>query len=412
MEIYVLVILFFLICSIVILHCDIFNFREKLSNKYLIALNAFIPEDESYSKEQKIIIAKTASFLTAVVILVFLISLIISGIIPHIRGEAENKLFGPIGDLFNGIVTPILTFLTFCGLLITILIQNVQMKATLHELDLTRQEARKSSDALNAQVVNSAAQKFDNNFFSLLNNHEKVVDQIVEGKIVKGGGGVRINVDQYFEIFSCFAAIDTWSGAKDQFLPLFLINYNLLSYIDKHVIGVDKSTEIFDFEEAKTYSNILRAILPNEILYLIYFNVSVGDFPEYKKLLEKYSFFEHLNFTQVDFTVFSKLLINVDINAFGDKYRIKNYIKTKRGLDNFFNAYLNNVYRYIESKSSYTADEKLILMKNANKFVSVNYNVEFINNDISSFFKALLSNNVNELLNLKNFELSDLMNYE
>ncbi|MNZ02169.1 hypothetical protein D3C78_188050 [compost metagenome] len=234
----------------------------------------------------------------------------------------------------------------------------------------------------------------------------------MEGKIVKGGGGVRINVDQYFEIFSCFAAIDTWSGAKDQFLPLFLINYNLLSYIDKHVIDVDKSTEIFDFEEAKTYSNILRAILPNEILYLIYFNVSVGDFPEYKKLLEKYSFFEHLNFTQVDFTVFSKLLINVDINAFGDKYRIKNYIKTKRGLDNFFNAYLNNVNRHFEHESNYSADEKSVLIKKAREFVYRNYNFEFIENDISSFFKALLSSDINDLLKLKNFEMSHLMNYE
>lgn len=69
---------------------------------------------------------------------------------------------GTLGDFFGGVLNPIFTFLTFFGLIITIVIQRM-------ELRLAREEYEKTVVALNIQAI-------ENTFFNTLNLHHKIVE--------------------------------------------------------------------------------------------------------------------------------------------------------------------------------------------------------------------------------------------
>ena len=57
--------------------------------------------------------------------------------------------FGEWGDFFGGVLNPILTFLTFMGLLITIILQQSELKES-------RKEFKRSADALSEQCSGQA----------------------------------------------------------------------------------------------------------------------------------------------------------------------------------------------------------------------------------------------------------------
>ena len=164
----------FLLGCAVCVHFDVFGFRKRLTRKIYSAFSFVIPSKDIRGQRLKFGMASVAAYIFAIIILLLLASIFISFGIPFAAGDEENKYTGPLGDLFNGILTPVLTFLTFCGLLVTILIQNIQMKATLQELELTRNEMTASTEALQAQVRNSTAQKFDSNFYEMLKFHINV----------------------------------------------------------------------------------------------------------------------------------------------------------------------------------------------------------------------------------------------
>lgn len=73
----------------------------------------------------------------------------------------KNPTFGAFGDFFGGLLNPILTFLMFMGLLITIILQQ-------KELSLTRKEYEKSANALDAARIEAEKQTA-----ILLNNSKK-----------------------------------------------------------------------------------------------------------------------------------------------------------------------------------------------------------------------------------------------
>lgn len=416
MEIYVAVILSFLIFSFVILHCKFLSFREKLTQKFLSALNSVLSEDEKYSKDLKNNIAKTASYLTVLVLLIFLISIILSAVVPNFMGDDENKFFGPVGDLFNGIVTPILTFLTFCGLLVTILIQNIQMKSTLEELELTREEMKKSNVALDLQVKNSVAQKFDNNFFSLLDNHKKVVDEfqkkiryknISDAVISTNDISIDENALVFFSKNTYFWRY--WSSYSSNFLSFFLINYNIINYIDKHVANHESSSGILSFDEAKTYANILRAMLPNSFLFLIFLNLALGDFGKYKKLIEKYGYLEHMQLEKIDISVILNLTKRIDISAFGRKDRLIEYLENE-WVSNDLMKYLveiilNHVCSVLNLKSDNNMDEISNLLNSIRHYFTFEDLFDKNGEGVDRFLKQ----DANYFLKLKNLTPEDLI---
>ncbi len=89
------------------------------------------------------------------IIFVFLLNML-SPVFGFEKGDV-----GAWGDFFGGVLNPILTFLTFMGLLITIIVQQSELKES-------RKEFKRTADALSEQSENLRQQKFENTFFNMI----------------------------------------------------------------------------------------------------------------------------------------------------------------------------------------------------------------------------------------------------
>lgn len=377
--------IFLLLGSALLIIFNFFNIKIRIKNWFLLFFNSVLSDQKDdageYLKNKFSTLATNIFFM---VVLVFIVSIILSVVVPIYFDKNDyhtgplGDLFGPLGDLFNGLLTPILTFMTFCGLLITIIIQNIQMKATLNELQLTRVEMSQSTAAVEEQAKNSIAQKFDNNFYSLLNHHNKVMEKIVNENrnLSLDGLGSQIGrIDNFFVEkilhspllggISCRERLCIWLRHKDIFLPFFLLNFQLLSFIDKNE-GL-----VLSKDEAKQYSNVLRALVPNDFLCLLFLNVTSENFNEYKLLLEKYNFFEHMSLESIGFEMFAYLVKNIDVDVFGDAGRFKKYLIDCIGSNDVYNFVCKNIYvnifdiKYESMPRLYRAEAEELLKKNS-----------------------------------------------
>lgn len=202
--------------------------------------------------------------------------------------------FGTWGDFFGGVLNPILTFLTFMGLLITIILQQTELKQS-------RKEFRGQKEALENQ-------EFDNKFFQMINlltqiknnlefNMDKgqkvftslkieIIQDCASKKIIDKNSYISVDsIDKFKNYFKNFN-----DKYDENFKYYFLNLYQILNYIDKN--SNDKYT-------LKEYSNIVRAQLSkNELILLFYNGIGMLDIGgnKYKKIIEKYSLFEHLTY--------------------------------------------------------------------------------------------------------------------
>jgi hypothetical protein len=114
--------------------------------------------------------------------------LLLLGVGSFIAYGAHNpvkfKDLGTWGDFVGGLLNPLLTFLTVIGLLVTIHLQQ-------RELRLTRKELAKSSNALEAQNLTTKQQRFENTLFSMI----EMLNQIVNAMDVDTGDGVKSGRD-------------------------------------------------------------------------------------------------------------------------------------------------------------------------------------------------------------------------
>ncbi|BDR09645.1 hypothetical protein CTR2_R29830 [Comamonas thiooxydans] len=308
--------LVFLLGSALCVHFDVFSFRKRLTRKFYSAFSFVIPSKDIRGQRLKFGMAAAAAYIFAVILLLLLFSILFSTAMPYATGSEENKYTGPLGDLFNGVLTPVLTFLTFCGLLVTILIQNVQMQATLQELELTRKEMSDSTDALQAQVVNSIAQKFDGNFYEMLKFHKNLSEKLYDEERI-------IN----FELRGFNDDPLGWSGFSkvDYFRGFFLTNYQLLKFIKDN-----EKKNIISYEEAKNYANIARAMIPERLLALIFINCLNARYVNYKNLVEYYEFLEHFSFSNFNDSCVLNKISEYDRKAFGNFENLLNFISSEK----------------------------------------------------------------------------------
>ncbi|MBB6153169.1 hypothetical protein HDC30_000363 [Pseudomonas sp. JAI115] len=85
--------------------------------------------------------------------------------------KSEEPNHGIFGDFFGGIANPFLTFLTFMGLLLTIVVQKVELRDS-------REEMRRSADALSEQVDAFRKQSFEVTFLKMLEIHSTLTQSI------------------------------------------------------------------------------------------------------------------------------------------------------------------------------------------------------------------------------------------
>lgn len=304
---------------------------------------------------------RTSSFLVVVFVLGALISLLALFYFPslfpkgqitsdHVSGVSSNWL-ELYAVFFNGFTAPALTFLSLTGLLYTLYWQIKNHKLSLRQLSLTRQElefTRKELEytrgelrdtsqsneqqaiALKKQVettkkmakdqLNSTKQQqFDSMFYTLLNEHNRLLDLVVDAqylseqkrwaKTKNKSGSKQPSDDELSKISSKspFSFADTILQQQPDLCRYYRFLYQLLKFIAReHPNNLHKRfdqkyiTENVEPNE-KAYASIVRSAISDEVLLGLAVNCSKGwnncsDFHSYYLLLSRYSFLEHFRF--------------------------------------------------------------------------------------------------------------------
>lgn len=214
--------------------------------------------------------------------------------------------FGEWGDFFGGVLNPILTFLTFMGLLLTIVLQN-------RELRETRVEAKRSADALVSQNEVSDKQLFEQTLFNMLSLHQQILGAIdIYNTSTKQTTLGRDCIKVFFERYTKEASglgmganfdnkslekelrhLDRiwdkfWVSHKSELGHYFRFLYNIIRFVDES--KVDKVT----------YIRIVRSQLSDQELALLFYNcLSVHGREKFKPLVERYALFDNLPITML-----------------------------------------------------------------------------------------------------------------
>ncbi len=254
--------------------------------------------------------------------------------------------WGALGDFFGGILNPILAFLSLILLFITLqqnqkaLSQNKEaldqnkdaLKMNSEELALTREEVEGSKKALELQASILQKQNFEGTFFQLLSLYNEIVDSMDindktgrdcfeylfkelkkimpkhsvtyydSTKFTSPMGGISIDqrklntlIDEqsFLQKDLSKAYLEFYSKNHNEIGHYFRVLYNVMKFIENNAPE----------DEAKMYSNLVRAQLSTYELPLIFYNCLSDEGEKFKPLIEKYSLLKFLS-QDKDFLIF------------------------------------------------------------------------------------------------------------
>ncbi len=280
----------------------------------------------------------------------------------------DPATWGTFGDYLGGTLNPIISFLALIGLLYTIHQQAQEMQSTREELKQAAEQQRRQADIFNLQ-------QFESTFFSLLEQHNKIIEKImtpIEAKRIKiieesrditNGELIKHNTitmmkNNYQHSFTINPNDDSCSNFYEQnywrisnyhianeilisheLRRYFITLFQILKFISINLSVSEnkiKNLKIFSSDDQesrkyiseknfhsreKIYSNIVRAAIPNEILQLLALNCLTMDeysetqgfktFHNFQGLLNRYNFLEHLKLDETDIKNSSDSELNI-----------------------------------------------------------------------------------------------------
>jgi hypothetical protein len=234
-------------------------------------------------------------FITTILILFFIGTFItIEMFFYGLKNVDYVRSLGPWGDFIAGTLNPILTFFTFLGVLITIILQKI-------ELSLSRTEMQRSADALETQANSIEQQNFEVAFFQMLSLHNSVVNAID----IHNNKGQAIRSDRdcfrifYTRLRSAYKikkseqpnpseiALNNiyrifWKDHKSELARYFRFLFNFVRLIDETAIS-------------KPYHiKLLRSQLSDHELLLLFYNCLSEDGIKFIPYAERYAIFDNL----------------------------------------------------------------------------------------------------------------------
>lgn len=257
------------------------------------------------------------------------------GLFLNLDNSGMGKL-GAFGDFMGGILNPILMFFTLFALILTILIQQ-------KEFSLQRKEFIGQKEALIHQKNEMIKQTFDNKFFQMLNSFNdlirhlslsknkyeyegKEVIELISDNLIKTLN--KKSIYEYITLREFAITLNNFDKDEKSYLEYYSMNlYQILKFIDN---------ESPDTVIAKDYTNLLRAQLSNRELRILFFKILelslIHKKCKFKILVEKYNFFEYLDFNNLvlnmDIKAYETLFItyaqDLNLSIFGENIQLKN----------------------------------------------------------------------------------------
>jgi hypothetical protein len=204
--------------------------------------------------------------------------------------------FGEWGDFFGGVLNPILTFLTFMGLLITIVIQQSELKES-------RKEFKRSADALNEQSTNMKKQNFENTLFQMLALHNDIVNSIdltnkETGITTTGRDCFKVFYTRLARVYRKKEKSANGSVAPDVLISrayksFWRVHQTELAHYFRYLFNVIKFIDESNFSDGP-YIKLIRAQLSDSELFILFYNSQTDQGRKFVEYIEKYSLFDNM----------------------------------------------------------------------------------------------------------------------
>lgn len=236
--------------------------------------------------------------------------------------------FGEWGDFFGGVLNPILTFLTFMGLLITIVLQQKELRESKNEF-------KKSADALLDQSDSFRKQNFESTFFKLIEKFEEqsvnLIRIYIDDNTVKeyvnnydirhfGFEYLRYNIYKYQEYYvkisgKC-SSKEAYCGLSEQGNTQILLEDYFKNF--KFLISFIENSNLID---KGIYYKIFFSNLTNGEQVILFYHILYEDTSNSIKLIiEKYSLFEYIGWKGLTDSCLD--IVKYNINAYGNNTAI------------------------------------------------------------------------------------------
>ncbi|WP_099609569.1 putative phage abortive infection protein [Vibrio coralliilyticus] len=282
---------------------------SKLKSYYLIASKFIQHVIDSNTEEDSGLVPLLSKLFVAVGIatcFIFILDVVLS-----IAGKQD--VIGVFGDFFGGFLNPILTFFTFFGVILTIVIQS-------RELRLTKNEHQKSAESL-------ALQTFENTFFNMMDLHNKsinelsvdinelgkdlseayepetIVEKVTQGNLVGMHLPSKV-VEKHYTGRKVFSEVVTLLSKLNDNPESTLENYKIINKEHNYLFGhyfrnlyqILKHIDNSKVSEKDKYTAYLRAQLSSFELALLFLNCldDIVDDGRFRQLVKKYNLLEHL----------------------------------------------------------------------------------------------------------------------
>lgn len=231
--------------------------------------------------------------------ILFLLGVGISGFVFFYALTDTNAAlkYGGWGDFIGGTLNPILTFLTFTGVLISIFLQRL-------ELGLSRRELERSADALEKQISSIEKQNFEAAFFQMLNTFNTIVGSI---DLYNKDSGMESSGRDCFTVFYTrlnkiyrenlakgqknhsaedilkLSYFNFWKEHQLELGHYFRFLYNVFRFLDHSPAGEDY------------HAKLLRSQLSDQELLLLYYNCLTDQGEKFRDYAIKYQLFDNLS---------------------------------------------------------------------------------------------------------------------
>lgn len=218
--------------------------------------------------------------------------------LPFILWFKGTEQLGQMGDFFGGVLNPLLTFLTFTGLLITIVLQKTELREA-------RREFERSADALHLQNAAITRQSFESTFFQMLSLHNTIVNAIR----VQKSADVELRGRECFNYFyttisDIYKSRVTRKGAPYYGDEQATIEYSFkefwndqqrnLGHYFRYLYNIIRFVSESEFRDGP-YIRLIRAQLSDQELLVLFYNCLTPQGKNFKKLAEQFCLFDNMN---------------------------------------------------------------------------------------------------------------------
>lgn len=207
----------------------------------------------------------------------------------------KTSTFGEWGDFFGGVLNPILTFIMFMGLLITIVLQQTELRES-------RAELKRSADSLKEQTENAKVQNFEATFFKMLSIHNDIVNSI---DLASTGGRVTSGRDCfntfYTRLNKLYREHEKKGGGKYSKVETLRLAYKQfwtkhqteLGHYYRYLYNIVRFIKEQGFVDGP-YLRLVRAQLSDQESLLLMYNCISDNGGNFTPLVEEFSLLDNL----------------------------------------------------------------------------------------------------------------------